>query len=144
MNIPVKNSLKFSAVRKQWIDLRKNKNKTAHEVLLQKLLGLVMDKTAKLAKADKSDSLAMYLDKAIQSEYKQQLDSLSKGVDCETEIKLLKDFLPKTLTREETTEVVNDIISKYKNPNMGLIMKELKNVPDLDMKLASSIVKEIL
>jgi len=140
----MKNSLKFAAMRKQWIDLRKDKHKTANEVVLQKLLGLIMDKTSKLAKAAKSDSLANYLDAAIKSEYKQQLDSQSKGINCEAEIKFLKDYLPKTLSEEETTEVVNKIISRYENPNMGMIMKELKLVPDIDMKIASSLVKKLL
>ena len=137
-------NLKYPVFRERWIKLRKNKDKSKEDIILQKLLGLIIDKTTKLAKEDKSEDLTKYIDKAIKSEYKQQLDSLNKGVKCEIEIKLLEDMLPKTLSEEETTIIITDILAKGNKSNIGLVMKELKTIPNLDMKLASSLVKKLL
>jgi len=137
-------NLKYPILRERWIKLRKNKDKSSEDIILQKLLGLIIDKTAKLAKEDKSENLTKYVDKAIKSEYKQQLDSLSKGVKCETEIKLLEDMLPKTLSEEETVNIILDILARNNKPNMGLVMKELRTIPNLDMKLTSNLVKKLL
>jgi len=55
-----------------------------------------------------------------------------------------ESFLPKTLSEDETKILVLKIIEKLENPNMGLVMRELKSNSNLDMKLASKVVKSLL
>jgi uncharacterized protein YqeY len=135
---------KYEKLRNIWITLRKNKDKSEEDIILQKVIGLIIDKVSKLAKVDKSEDLNKYLDQAIKGEYKQTLDSFSKGVKCETELNILKDMLPKTLSEEETTGIVTAILARSDKPNIGLIMNELRKTPGIDMKLASGLVKKLL
>jgi len=60
------------------------------------------------------------------------------------EISIYDSFLPKQMKQRETEVAVEDIISTLEKPNIGNIMKELKNQYGelLDMVLTSKIVKE--
>lgn len=137
-------ALKYTALREHWINLRKNKNKSSEDIKKQKLIGLIIDKTVKAAKKNKDENIPKYIFEAIKSEYKQQLDSLNSGVDCQFEVNFLKKQLPKKLPKEETKKVIEKLISELDNPNMGMVMKELKKVSGIDMKIAATMVKELL
>jgi len=66
--------------------------------------------------------------------------------EIHAELKVMDEFLPKALTKEEVEAKINEIKEKLDNPNMGAIMKELQ--PEIkgrfDGKLASDMVKAAL
>lgn len=136
----------YKSIRDEWIHLRKIKKDEKAEVdyIKQAVLGLIVDKIAKLAKADNSEEYDKYTQQAIKSELKQTQDSLKQGVDCQNQIGILEALLPQMLSEEETTKTILAIIARYKKPNVGLIMKDLKSIKNIDMKLASKLVKELL
>ncbi|MCO4792070.1 MAG: GatB/YqeY domain-containing protein [Bacteriovoracaceae bacterium] len=77
-----------------------------------------------------NDSLSMYPDG---HEMKEQASK---------EIKILETYLPKQMTEEEVSTIIDQIISTLENPNMGGVMKELS--PQIkgkfDGKKASQLV----
>ena len=70
------------------------------------------------------------------------------GGDAQNEIyaehKVLSEFLPAQISKEDVQSMINDIKAKLEAPNMGSIMKELQ--PQIkgqfDGKLASQMVKD--
>ena len=75
---------------------------------------------------------------------REQLVNLEKQ-----EIEIIKYFLPKQLTEEETKEVIKNIIKKNNFDSikdMGKIMHELKSkyFGKIDLSLAGKISREIL
>lgn len=80
------------------------------------------------------DSVSMYPDGSPQQQ--ELLD----------EIKVLDEFLPKPMTKEEVQALIDEIKAKHENPHMGVIMKEL--TPQIkgkfDGKEASKMVKDSL
>ena len=62
------------------------------------------------------------------------------------EIKILEEFLPKQLTKEDVQKLIDDIKNSVENPNMGAIMKELspKIKGQFDGKEASQMVQSAL
>jgi len=138
---------KYQELRENWINLRKNKSKNEDDVVLQKLLGLIIDKTTKMAKEAKSDDFNSFVEKAIKAEYKQQLDSMKQGINNRLELMILEELLPQTLSIKDTSKIVDEVFEKISSgtkPNMGLMMKELKTYTNLDMKIVSKLVQEKL
>ena len=71
--------------------------------------------------------------------------------DVKAEVEFYGSLLPKTLSEIETKNVINDILDKLQTQgiqsikkNKGLVMKEVKNVTNIDMKLAGSLIDAIL
>lgn len=64
--------------------------------------------------------------------------------EIEKEIKVLEEFLPRPLTEDEVSEMIEQIKSAQDSPNMGSVMKELspKIKGRFDGKRASQMVKE--
>ncbi len=65
------------------------------------------------------------------------------------EISLLQNYLPKQMTKDELTKVIDEVIAKVKptsEKDMGLVMKEVTPLVKgkADMKEVSSLIKEIL
>ena len=65
------------------------------------------------------------------------------------EIELLQKYLPKQMSKEEITEVIDQAVAKVKptgEKDMGLIMKEVSPIlkGKADMKEVSTLIKEIL
>lgn len=64
--------------------------------------------------------------------------------EIEKEVKVMEEFLPKPLTQEEVSAIIQNIISNLDAPNIGAIMKELS--PQIkgkfDGKIASQMVKD--
>ncbi len=58
------------------------------------------------------------------------------------DISLLERYLPKALSEEEIEKAVRTLKEKH-GPNMGAIMKEAKEIPGIDMKKASQILKTL-
>jgi hypothetical protein len=69
-----------------------------------------------------------------------------KKKELEKEISIYDNFLPQMMTENETSTAIEAIIVEMENPNMGLVMKELKTNygAQLDMALASKLVKQKL
>lgn len=80
------------------------------------------------------DSISMYPDGSAQQE------------EIKAEVKVLEEFLPKPLTEDEVSKLIQDIKANLDSPNMGAIMKELS--PQIkgkfDGKLASQMVQAAL
>lgn len=78
------------------------------------------------------DSIAMYPEGSPQRE------------EIEREVKILEEFLPQALTKEEVSKMIMEIKASQDSPNMGSIMKELqpKIKGRFDGKLASQMVKD--
>lgn len=66
--------------------------------------------------------------------------------EIHAELKVMEEFLPKPLSKEEVQKLIDGIKAKHENPNMGMIMKELQ--PEIkgrfDGKLATDMVKASL
>ena len=65
------------------------------------------------------------------------------------EISLLQNYLPKQMTKDELTKVIDEAIAKVQptsEKDMGLVMKEVTPLVKgkADMKEVSSLIKEIL
>lgn len=63
------------------------------------------------------------------------------------EILILKEFLPEEISEDKLRELVTQIVNDLKESgcaNIGSIMANVKNIPNVDMKLASSIVKSLI
>ena len=136
----------YKSIRSEWVYLRKIKSTDKIEVdfVKQAILGLIIDKTDKMFKSARKGNYDDYIADAIKSEYKQTIDALKQGVACQIQIGILEALMPKTLSEDETSELIISMIAKYDNPNMGMIMKDLKQVDSIDMQLASKLVKELL
>lgn len=66
--------------------------------------------------------------------------------EIHAELKVMEEFLPKPMSKEEVQALIDGIKGKLDAPNMGAIMKELQ--PEIkgrfDGKLASDMVKKAL
>ena len=121
-----------SAIKDKEIALRskENKGELSEESIAEILQGMIKRR---------KESIEMFLKGG-----REQLVDLEKQ-----EIEIIKSFLPKQLTEEETKEVIKNII-KENNFNsikdMGKIMHELKSkyFGKIDLSLAGKLSKEIL
>lgn len=57
---------------------------------------------------------------------------------------IIEKFLPKELSEEETKKIVDEVFNRLKTDSIGFIMKELKVHNNINMKLASILVKDLL
>jgi uncharacterized protein YqeY len=62
--------------------------------------------------------------------------------DHKKDLLMLEGYLPKTLSDEEIEKAVRTLKEKH-GSNMGAIMKEAKEIPGIDMKKASQILKSL-
>lgn len=66
----------------------------------------------------------------------------------QSELDIIKSFLPRMLSEDETRDIVNKLMSNLQidplKKNMGVIMKNLPNKEGLDRKLVSKILQGIL
>lgn len=70
----------------------------------------------------------------------EQRDALLQEMDT------LNNYLPRVMTEDQLSKVVAGIIKTLDNPNIGSVMKELKQSHDgaYDGRMASTIVKSLL
>jgi len=136
----------YKSIRDEWIHIRKipNEDKMEADYVKQATLGLIVNKVDTMLKSAGKGNHDDYVAQAVKSEYKQTIDALSQGVDCQIQVDVLEALMPQTLSEEETSGTILAIIARYDKPNMGMIMKDLKAVEGVDMKLASKMVKELL
>lgn len=67
----------------------------------------------------------------------------SKG-DESFAISYLQAFLPKEKSKADQKKIVKEVIDMLVSPNLGSVMKELKQQEGLDMKYCSGLVRELL
>lgn len=130
-------------------DIRKNIMLAKKEGNKEKALVLTtfLENAQKIAKADKNREIVdKDLIEGVKREIKMAEQSKAAGAPySELVFELGKDFLPKQMTERELRVTIEAIVSDLDTANMGLIMKELKTFGDsVDMKLANTIIKEVL
>ena len=86
---------------------------------------------------------------AAKKELKEQEQSKAAGAPFAEQTLLIcnilvKNMSPRMMSEAETVAVINSIISDNENANMGQIMGILKKYSNIDMKIASKLVKELL
>lgn len=77
---------------------------------------------------------------------KGKAENEAKLQELKAEREVYESYLPKMMTEEELRIVIKEAVSGLDNPNMGAVMKLLKEkyAGTYDGKLASSLVKDIL
>jgi uncharacterized protein len=114
------------------------------------ILGMLLDATLKLAKADgnreadEKDLLA-----AAKRELKMAHQSIEAGIDVGNTVEILQVFIPETKSAEDTKAIIDALVAELpeKNPKlMGKVMGSLKKEygDAMDMGIASQMVKEAL
>ena len=136
----------ISDIRTASVEARKNRSEQA-SLLVTLLSEATM--VGKNANRETTDDEAIAV---IKKFIKTNSDTMSVITDelvhqsLEAEIKVLEQFLPKQLTREELCEVIEEIVASLEKPNMGSIMKLLKDGygGTYDGGMASKLVKDML
>ena len=136
----------ISDIRTASVEARKNRSEQA-SLLVTLLSEATM--VGKNANRETTDDEAIAV---IKKFIKNNSDTMSVITDelvhqsLEAEIKVLEQFLPKQLTREELCEVIEEIVASLEKPNMGSIMKLLKDGygGTYDGGMASKLVKDML
>jgi len=110
-------------------------------------LSLLLDKAQKIAKEDKNrEPVDSDIETAAKTMIKQAEQSKELGMNVENEMEVLKEFLPKTLSYDDTKKVILKVLETVEK-NQGKIFGELKkNYANLklDMKIVSEIVKNLI
>ena len=131
-------------ISKDIIDAMKSKQKERLDVLRFIKSLFIQNNTA----VKPTDDLSVVVGHA-----KKLQDSLSMytaGTEAyqkiESEIKIIKEYLPKPLEQSEVENIIHEIKKNNPGANMGLIMKELgvHIKGRFDGKLASDLVKKII
>lgn len=120
--------LVLSEIKTKLVDFRESINAETQNKILKKIA------------SDRSKSIEIY--KEAQRE-----DLLEKEVAeyevCKKLLDDLSNYLPKMMTEEEIKEKIESIISSNDKANIGIIMKEFKEL-NADRALVSKIAKEML
>jgi len=107
-------------------------------------LMMLVDSAQKIAKEKGEEVAQGHILSAAKKLAKMAKESIEAGInDAKKELEIYENFLPKTLNEEQTTELIKSIINEIGGKNMGEIMKRLKQRGDVDMSLASRIVKSL-
>lgn len=141
----------FEQIKKDSIQARKSKSDSAS--LLTTLLSEIRMRAKDDGNREPTDEDAVKtVQKFIKSATETRDHQIQRGTDAsaaEREIEVLEAYLPRTLSDSETRDAVATAISEVGATDrsaMGRVMSHLKEKHgnELDMKLASSLVKEIL
>lgn len=128
-------------------ELKKMRIKTK-DVTERNTLLMIIDYAQKLAKEKNDLNVDKYLPQAIKK-YKKVLNETVNPNPVEVKIvnEIGEMILPKMLNEEETKQVIAEILqncNEISKKCFGKVMGQLKQRQDIDMKLASKILKEIL
>ena len=74
---------------------------------------------------------------------KKAKQSADYGMNVSVEIAIYKSFLPKELSNDEMYDIISSMIDNGVG-NIGQIMKNLRNIPGINMKRAKEIVDSLL
>jgi uncharacterized protein YqeY len=117
----------------------KKEDKTKANALM-----MLVDTAQKLAKEKGEEVNEKHIQEAAKKLAKMAKESIEAGMEeAKKELEIYESFLPKMLNEEETTKVIKQIIDEIGGKNMGEIMKRLKQRGDIDLGLASRIIKSL-
>jgi len=117
----------------------KKEDKTKANALM-----MLVDTAQKLAKENNEEVSEKHIQNAAKKLAKMAKESIESGIEeAKKELEIYESFLPKMLSEEETTKVIKEIIEEIGSKNMGEIMKRLKQRGDIDMAMASKIIKSL-
>ena len=117
----------------------KKEDKTKANALM-----MLVDSAQKIAKEKGEEVSEKHITEAAKKLAKMAKESIEAGMEeAKRELEIYESFLPKMLSEEETTKIIKDIIEEIGSKNMGEIMKRLKARGDIDMAMASKIIKSL-
>jgi uncharacterized protein YqeY len=117
----------------------KKEDKTKANALM-----MLVDSAQKIAKEKGEEVTEKHIQEAAKKLAKMAKESIEAGMEeAKKELEIYESFLPKMLSEEETTKIIKDIIDEIGGKNMGEIMKRLKARGDIDMAMASKIIKSL-
>ena len=137
LNMAARNVL--GEMKTKFIDIREEITPQIQYKMLQKM------------KKDRENSIKIYTDAFEKTKSPVAQENLIKAKNELEPIDLflidLEGEMPNKLSEEDTKILINDILTKFNNnntiPNKGVIMKLLKERPDIDMSIASKIVNSL-
>ncbi|QCT94883.1 hypothetical protein FE773_06695 [Caminibacter mediatlanticus TB-2] len=107
-------------------------------------LMMLVDTAQKIAKENNEEVSEKHIIEAAKKLSKMAKESIEAGMEeAKKELAVYEEFLPKMLNEEDTKKVILEIIDEIGSKNIGEIMKKLKSRGDIDLSLASRIIKEI-
>ena len=107
-------------------------------------LMMLVDSAQKIAKEKQQEVSEKHITEAAKKLAKMAKESIEAGMEeAKRELKVYEEFLPKMLDEAATAEIIKSIIDEIGSKNMGEIMKRLKARGDVDMALASKIIKSL-
>ncbi len=117
----------------------KKEDKTKANALM-----MLVDSAQKIAKEKGEEVTEKTIQEAAKKLAKMAKESIEAGMEeAKKELEIYESFLPKMLSEEETTKIIKEIIDEIGGKNMGEIMKRLKTRGDVDMAMASRIIKSL-
>jgi len=117
----------------------KKEDKTKANALM-----MLVDSAQKIAKENGEEVTEKTIQSAAKKLAKMAKESIDAGMEeAKKELEIYESFLPKMLSEEETKKIIKEIIDESGSKNMGEIMKRLKARGDVDMALASRIIKSL-
>ncbi len=117
----------------------KKEDKTKANALM-----MLVDTAQKIAKEKSEEVTEKHIQEAAKKLAKMAKESIEAGMEeAKKELEIYESFLPKMLSEEETTKIIKEIIDEIGGKNMGEIMKRLKTRGDIDMAMASKIIKSL-
>jgi len=117
----------------------KKEDKTKANALM-----MLVDASQKIAKEKGEEVTEKTIQEAAKKLAKMAKESIDAGMEeAKKELEIYESFLPQMLSEEETEKIVKEIIDEIGGKNMGEIMKRLKARGDVDMALASRIIKSL-
>jgi len=117
----------------------KREDKTKANALM-----MLVDAAQKIAKEKNEEVNEKHIQEAAKKLAKMAKESIDAGMEeAKKELEIYESFLPKMLSVEETTKVIKEIIEEIGSKNMGEIMKRLKARGDIDLGMASKIIKSL-
>ena len=128
-------------------DLKIKRVKSKNEIEKNALMMLI-DFTEKIAKEKNDPDVDKYLGQAVKKYLKQLNEEVNPNSEEVQIIENIADkILPKTLNKDETEVLIANILgtcNEVTKKCFGKVMGELKKRNDVDMKLASEILKNKL
>jgi len=118
--------------------------------ILEKIKKIEVDTQKKLNENDIINIISKYAkqlrDSITQFKAGNRMDLVEKE---EKELKIIKEFLPQQLTKEEINKIAEDVIKELNATNMsdmGMVMKKIMNITkgSADGKLISETVRDYL
>ncbi|AZV46531.1 hypothetical protein C3L23_04365 [Nautilia sp. PV-1] len=117
----------------------KREDKTKANALM-----MLVDSAQKIAKEKGEEVSEKHIQEAAKKLAKMAKESIEAGMEeAKKELEIYESFLPKMLGEEETTKIIKEIVEEIGGKNMGEIMKRLKARGDIDMAMASRIIKSL-